>query len=79
MIKVNGYRMQPQVTEDSEGSWTRELRVDRWIAKGNLRAIWRQFVTPDFESGPGQAFARRPHLHRDGDVVVMNQSGGLDI
>jgi len=69
----------PQVQGDAE-SWTTVLLVDRWLAKGNLRQIWDQFVVEAGSGGPGQAFARKPSMRRteNGDII-FRQSGGLDI
>ena len=78
-IRIENTVITPQVQGDAE-SWTVVLLVDRWLAKGNLRAIWDQFVTEEGNGGPGQAFARAPSMRRlDGGDVVFRQSGGLDI
>jgi hypothetical protein len=78
-IRIENTVIQPQIRGDCE-SWTRTLIVDRWLAKGNLRSIWEQFVVPEGSGNPGAAFAHHPSIHRteDGDVI-FRQSGGLDI
>jgi hypothetical protein len=77
-IKIAGAILVPQVIDFGD-SWTAELRVPRYVLKGNVRRAWNQFVQSEGSGGPGCAFACKPHIRRDGDDVVLSQSGGLDI
>ena len=54
-IRIENTVITPQVQGDAE-SWTVVLLVDRWLAKGNLRAIWDQFVTGGGERRSGAGF-----------------------
>jgi hypothetical protein len=77
-INIDGVQVTPQIQGNAE-HWVATLYVDRNLAKGNLRAIMDQFCVEAGSGGPGQPFARHPHIRRvDGDVVFQ-QSGGLDI
>jgi len=77
-IRIGNTQIQPQVQGDAE-YWVCTLLVPRYLAKGNLRTIWEQFVQDEGRGIPGEAFAHRPSMRFIEGDVIFRQSGGLDI
>jgi hypothetical protein len=74
------YYLGPTVAVYDGTSWYSTLWIPRAAAKGNLRKIWNEFVTPNTYNGPGATFAHAPYLRRlSPDWFTIQQHVGLDV